>query len=137
MTWLLAYSAAYTPGATQAVNGGRSYSWNVCDLSVSKSIVAGIVKRHRANLSVGFLPLPDSTLTWTLEAGIGLSDTGRDYGLGWRLVQGGSSSDGGSLELSFEARRRESANDDTPPVLSVGGEGATGRDRSLDARRPT
>ena len=29
-------------------------------------------------------------------------------------------SDGGSFELSFEARRRESANDDTPPEHEIG-----------------
>ena len=48
------------------------------------------------------------------------SATGRDYSLGWRLVRGGSGGNGGSLELSFEGRRRESANDDTPPVHEVG-----------------
>ena len=46
--------------------------------------------------------------------------TGRNYSLGWRLVRGGSGGDGGSFELSFEARRRESANDDTPPEHEVG-----------------
>ena len=46
--------------------------------------------------------------------------TGRDYSLGWRLVRGGSGSDGGLLELSFEARRRESANDNADPVHVVG-----------------
>ena len=35
-------------------------------------------------------------------------------------LRDGSAEDGGSLELSFEARRRESAIDGTPPVHEVG-----------------
>ena len=44
------------------------------------------------------------------------SGTGREYSLGWRLRSDGR--DGGSPELSFEARRREGANDnaDAPRV---------------------
>ena len=66
-----------------------------------------------------------AAITWTPEAYIGLSDTGRDYSLGWRLVRGpgsgpGAGGDGGSLEISFDARRSESANDDTQPVDEVG-----------------
>ena len=48
------------------------------------------------------------------------SGTGRDYSLGWRLVRGGSGSDGGSLELSFEATRRESANVNAGPEHAIG-----------------
>ena len=54
------------------------------------------------------------------EGGVGVSDTGRDYSLGWRLVRGRSGSDGGSLELSFEATRRESANDNAGPEHAIG-----------------
>ena len=79
------------------------------------------LKSRRLELKFGYgLSAFGDRFTWTPEAGVGLSDTGRDYSLGWRLVLGGSGSDGGSLELSFEARRRESANDDTPPVHEVG-----------------
>ena len=57
----------------------------------------------------------------TPEIGIGLSDTGRDYSLGWRLVRGGSGApDGGSFELSLEGRRRESANDNAPAEHEAG-----------------
>ena len=58
--------------------------------------------------------------TWTPEVGVGQSDTGRDYSLGWNLVRGGFGGYGGSFELSFEARRRESANDYAPPEHEVG-----------------
>ena len=40
--------------------------------------------------------------------------------LGWRLVRGGSGEGGGSIEISFDARRSESVNDDTQPVDEVG-----------------
>ena len=50
--------------------------------------------------------------TGTPEIGFGLSDSGRDYSLGWRLTREGR--DAGSFEFALEATRRESANDDTP-----------------------
>ena len=76
---------------------------------------------RRLELKFGYgLPAFGGRFTWTPEAWIGLSDTGRDYSLGWRLVRGGSGEGGGSFEISFEARRSESANDDTQPVHEVG-----------------
>ena len=79
------------------------------------------LKSRRLELKFGYgLSAFGDRFTWTPEAGVGLSDTGRDYSLGWRLVRGGFGGDGGSFELSFEARRRESANDDTPPEHKVG-----------------
>ena len=56
--------------------------------------------------------------TGTPEIGFGLSDSGRDYSLGWRLTREGR--DAGSFEFALEATRRESANDDTPPEHTVG-----------------
>ena len=60
--------------------------------------------------------------TGTPEMGFGLSESAsgsaRDYSLGWRLTRFGSGP--GSLELSLEARRRESANDDVPPEHGTG-----------------
>ena len=79
------------------------------------------LKSRRLELKFGYgLSAFGDRFTWTPEIGVGLSDTGRDYSLGWRLVRGGFGGDGGSLELSFEATRRESANDDTPPEHEVG-----------------
>ena len=51
--------------------------------------------------------------------GATLSDTGREMRLGWRLT-GGAGDGPGSSELSFEATRRESANDETPLEHGVG-----------------
>ena len=56
--------------------------------------------------------------TGTPEIGLGLSEAGRDYSLGWRLTRARSGA--GSLELAVEARRRESANDDVPPEHGIG-----------------
>ena len=63
--------------------------------------------------------------TGTPEIALGLSQAGRDYSLGWRMVNAGAGT--GSLELSLEATRRESANDPgsgsgagAPPEHGVG-----------------
>ena len=56
--------------------------------------------------------------TGTPEIGLGLSEAGRDYSLGWRLTCAGSGAV--SLEFSVEARRRESANDDVSPEHGIG-----------------
>ena len=81
----------------------------------------GELKSRRLELKFGYgLSAFGDRFTWTPQVGFGLSDTGRDYSLGWRLVRGGSGSDDGSFELSFEARRRDSANDDTSSEHEVG-----------------
>ena len=115
---------------TQTVGGSSSGG---ADALLSRTTMEGLaandngeggddeLKSRRLELKFGYgLSAFGDRFTWTPEVGVGLSDTGRDYSLGWRLVLGGSGSDGGSLELSFEARRRESANDDTDPVHEVG-----------------
>ena len=66
-------------------------------------------RRLEARFGYGFAALADS-FTSTPEIAVGLSDTGRNYGLGWRLVRRTRSGNTGSLEISFEARRRESTN---------------------------
>ena len=76
-------------------------------------------RRLEVNLGYGFCAFADR-FTLTPQAGLGLSDTGRDMTLGWRLVRRPVPGDVGSLELGFEARRRESANDDTAPEHEVG-----------------
>ena len=109
---------------TQTVGGASSGG---ADAFLSRTTLDGLaandnggnddLKSHRLELKLGYgFSAFDHRFTWTPELGAGLSDTGRDYSLGWRLLRGGfGAPDGGSFELSFEARRRESANDDTPP----------------------
>ena len=73
-------------------------------------------RRLEARFGYGF-GMFEGRFTMTPEIGLGLSDAGRDYSLGWRLTRAGSGP--GSLELSLQARRRESANDDTPPEHGI------------------
>ena len=116
---------------TQTVGGSSSGG---ADALLSRTTLEGLaanddgaggddeLKSRRLELKFGYgLSAFGDRFTWTPEVGVDLSGTGRDYSLGWRLVRGaGSGSDGGALELSFEATRRESANDDTAPVHEVG-----------------
>ena len=77
-------------------------------------------RRQELKFGYGFAAFGDR-FTWMPETGVGLSDTGRDYSLGWRLLRGGAGApDGGAFELSFEARRHENDNDDTRPEHEVG-----------------
>ena len=76
-------------------------------------------RRLRARFGYGFGAFGDR-FTWTPEAGFGLSDVGRDYTFGWRLERPARDGDIGSLELSLEARRRESANDNSTPEHELG-----------------
>ena len=79
-------------------------------------------RRLEARFGYGFAAFGDG-FTWTPEVAVGFSNTGRAYSLGWRLVrvERGGGISGGSLELSFEATRRESsANDDVPPEHGIG-----------------
>ena len=76
-------------------------------------------RRLELNLGYGF-PAFGDRFTSTPEVGFGMSAGHRDYSLAWRLVRDRRRGDIGSLEFSLEARRRESANDDTPPEHTVG-----------------
>ena len=70
------------------------------------------------DLMMGAVGLRGVAVEAPAEGGVGLSDTGRDYRLGWRLTR--DVRDGGSLELSLDATRRESVNDNGPPEHGVG-----------------
>ena len=48
----------------------------------------------------------------------GFGGAGRDYSLGWRLTRAGAAP--GSLELSIDATRRESVNDNGAPEHGIG-----------------
>ena len=74
-------------------------------------------RRLEARFGYGF-GMFEGQFTGTPEIGLGLSEAGRDYSLGWRLTGAGSGA--GSLEFSLEARQRESANDDVPPEHGIG-----------------
>ena len=70
----------------------------------------GPLAAHRFEATFGYgLPAFGDRFTMTPEAGFGLSDTGRDYRLGWRLNPSGG--DRSSFELGLEATRSEPAHD--------------------------
>ena len=77
-------------------------------------------RRLEARFGYGFAAFGDR-FTSVPEIAVGLSNAGRDYSLGWRLVRGPEpGGDAGSLELSFEATRRESANDNADQEHAIG-----------------
>ena len=74
-------------------------------------------RRLEARIGYGFA-LFGGTVIGTPTLGLGLSDTGRDYRLGWRF--GLVRRDRVDLELGIEATRREAANDDAGAEHAVG-----------------
>ena len=107
---------------TQTVGAGASGGK---DALLSRTTLEGLAandngdgrRRLEARFGYGFSAFGGG-FAMTPEIGLGLSEAGRDTSLGWRLTRTGSGP--GSLELSVEARRRESANDDVPPEHGIG-----------------
>ena len=108
-------SLSQTVGGASSGGADTLFSRNALNnLAVNGNADGGeVLDSHRleAKFGYGFSAFNDR-FTWTPAIGIGRSDNGRDNSLGWRLVRGSALGDG-SLELSFEARRRESANDNS------------------------
>ena len=107
---------------TQSVGAGASGGK---DALLARETLEGLAAnddgdgRRRLEARFGYgIGVSGGRFTMTPEIGLGLSEAGRDYSLGWRLTRTGSGP--GSLELSLEARRRESANDNTPPEHGIG-----------------
>ena len=68
-------------------------------------------RRFEATLGYGMSAF-GGRFVGTPELGLGLSESGRDYRLGWRL--GLTQSGRVGFDLNLEATRREAANDDAP-----------------------
>ena len=108
---------------TQTLGGQASGGMNAL---LSGGTLAGLAgndngddrRRLEARFGYGFAALGDR-FTSLPEITLGLSDTGSDYSLGWRLVRGGGFG-GGSFAMSVEAQRREPGNDDIAPEHRVG-----------------
>ena len=67
----------------------------------------------RIEATVGYgMPVLGGRFAGTPELGLGLSESGRDWRLGWQLGLAGSGR--GAFGLGVEVSRREPANDDTP-----------------------
>ncbi len=77
------------------------------------------LRRRRLEARFGYgSAMFGNRFTVTPELGLGLSEAGRDYSLGWRLTRAGAGP--GSLEFLLEAHRRESANGTALPEHGIG-----------------
>ena len=90
--------------------GGNDRLWRLLDAS-------GLAANDNAPLSSRLDTEPgygiamfDGGFTGTPNVGFGLSDTVREYRMGWRLSSA-RPGDTGGFELSLDAARREGAND--------------------------
>ena len=106
---------------TQMLGGSASGGMNAL---LSRDTLAGLAdngddrRRLEARFGYGYAALGDR-FTSLPEIALGLSHTGSDYSLGWRLARSGDFG-GGSFALSVEAQWREPANDDIAPEHRVG-----------------
>ena len=79
----------------------------------------GDLQRRRLEATLGYgFPLFGDRFTGTPEVGVGLSNADRDYRVGWRFAL--ARSDRVKFDVSLEATRRESANDDREPDDEIG-----------------
>ncbi|MDD9992734.1 MAG: hypothetical protein OXP75_13120, partial [Rhodospirillales bacterium] len=80
----------------------------------------GDLQHRRLEARFGYgVPAWDGHFASVPEFGLGLSDTGREYILGWRLTDDGSGG-AGTVQLSAEARRLESAVRNSPAEHRIG-----------------
>ena len=137
----LSGSFAWAPGRGSGRGSGRGPSLTLVQtmgVSPSGGVDALLGLRHLGALAAnddgdelenrrlelrggyGFAVLEDR-FTWTPEAGLGQSNGHREYTLGWRLARVPRGGGIGSLELAFEATRREAAvaDDNAPPEHGV------------------
>ena len=81
------------------------------------------LENRRVELELGYgLPAFGGQYTATPELALGVSNTGRDLKVSWRIAREQRAGDVGSLELSVEATRREAANDESGAEHQVGGQ---------------
>ena len=123
-----------TPGSDRGPSLTLSQTMGVsarggADALLGRTTLAGLaandngdeLERRRLELQLGYgFGTFGNRFTATPEVGFGMSAGHRDYSLAWRFVRDRRRGDIGSLEFSLETRRRESANDDTPPEHTVG-----------------
>ena len=104
--------ASATGGMDGLLEGGALDALAANDNGSGNGGRDGPLAGHRFEAAFGYgMPAFGDRFTLTPEAGFGLSDSGRDYRLGWRLAREPRSGDLGSLELRLDVERREPAND--------------------------
>ncbi|MCY4489215.1 MAG: hypothetical protein OXF11_19150, partial [Deltaproteobacteria bacterium] len=108
-------SASLTP-AWGANPGGTERLWAAPESS-GLAAEGGTVPSSRLDAEVGYgMALFGERFTGTPYVGYGLSDTEREYRMGWRLSLG----DGGGFEASLDAARRDNAGDTPEHRIGVG-----------------
>ena len=114
VAWDQAPSSKRGPSLTVRHSVGGSATGGK-DALFSREVMDGLAANGNQRLEgrVGYgLAVYGERFTGTPELGYGLSDSGRDYRLGWRVTREGR--DAGSFEASLETTRRETANDNDP-----------------------
>ena len=126
LAWNPTPGSALGPSLTLRQAVGASATGGM-DTLLSRGTMAGLAANdNRENGArrlevqlVGYgLPVAGDRFISTPEIGVGFSDTGRDYRLGWSL--GLARQDRASLNLSLEGTRRESVDDDRKPEHEIG-----------------
>ena len=123
--WGVSGSLKYVPGAAGrgfsmslvpsygADPGGSERLWMMPDASALSAANDDAARSSRLDAEFGYgLPAFGGGFTGTPNVGFGLSDTARDYRLGWRLTSAVPGDAG--FEVSLDATRREAADGDAP-----------------------
>ena len=107
----LSFSLAPTLGAASSATRRL---WSMADARGLGTRDEGFEAEMVLNAEVGYgLGVAGSRLTGTPYAGLGLSESGRDYRLGWRLAPASTTH---SFALNLEGTRSESADGGEPPA---------------------
>ena len=118
------------PSTIRACPGSQSVGGSVTggmDALLGRETMAGLAAddnggelSRRLEATVGYgIPVFGGRFIATPAVGVGLSDAGRELRVGWGV--GLARREGTvSMDLEFEATRRESANDDREPEHGVG-----------------
>ena len=112
-------SLSQTLGASATGGVDALYGRDTMAGAGGEAAAAASLGDYRLEARAGYgLPAFGSRFTGTPELGFALSESGRDYSLGWRLTAAGRNA--GSFELRLEAVRREAANGGDAPEHGVG-----------------
>ena len=100
--------------------GDAQRLWTLPDAHALAANDEAATPSSRLDTELGYgLPVFGGGFTGTPNVGFGLSETARDWRLGWRLTPAGSGDTG--FEVSLDATRRETANDDAEHGVMVRG----------------
>ena len=112
-------SMSFTP-SYGVDRGDAQRLWTMPDAHALAANDEAAAPSTRFDTELGYgLPVFGGGFTGTPNVGFGISDTARDYRLGWRLIP--AASGGTGFEVSLDAMRREAANDDAEHAVMLRG----------------